>query len=106
VGARLLPRPACHDPSVSETVARRVVVHGNVQGVFFRDTARRRAESRGVSGWVRNRPDGTVEALFEGAPDAVESMVAFARDGPRGAQVERVDVSEAEVEGAAGFEIR
>jgi len=106
VPARRPARPACHDPGVSERVARRVVVHGNVQGVFFRDTTRRRAQSRGVSGWVRNRPDGSVEALFEGEPDAVESMVAFARDGPRGARVERVDVSEAEPEGAAGFEIR
>ena len=99
-------RPACHDPGVSETVARRVVVHGSVQGVFFRDTMRRRAESRRVRGWVRNCPDGTVEALFEGEPDAVESMVAFAGEGPRGAQVERVDVEEVGPEGLNGFEIR
>jgi acylphosphatase len=91
---------------VSENVARRVVVHGAVQGVFFRDTTRRRAESRGVSGWVRNRSDGTVEALFEGDADAVESMVAFAREGPRGAEVERVDVQDAEPEGHGTFEIR
>jgi acylphosphatase len=91
---------------VSEPVARRVVVHGSVQGVFFRDTMRRKAQSRGVSGWVRNNPDGTVEALFEGDPEAVESMVAFAREGPRGAQVERVDVEEARPEGADGFQIR
>jgi acylphosphatase len=106
VTAQQRSRPACHDPGVSERIARRVVVHGNVQGVFFRDSTRRRAESRAVSGWVRNRPDGTVEALFEGEPDSVESMVAFAREGPRGAQVERVDVSEAEPEGAVQFEIR
>jgi acylphosphatase len=56
---------------MSEHVARRVVVHGSVQGVFFRDTTRRHAESRGVAGWVRNRSDGTVEAHFEGEPDAV-----------------------------------
>jgi acylphosphatase len=91
---------------VSETVARRVRVHGSVQGVFFRDTTRRRAESRGVAGWVRNCADGTVEALFEGDPEAVESMVAFARAGPRGAQVERVDVQDTEAEGLGGFEIR
>ena len=91
---------------MSETVARRVVVHGSVQGVFFRDTTRRRAQSRGVTGWVRNRSDGTVEALFEGDPDAVESMVAFAREGPRGASVERVDVDELAPEGLVGFEIR
>ena len=82
------------------------MVRGNVQGVFFRDSCRQKARSRGVAGWVTNRPDGAVEAVFEGEPDAVESMVAFARDGPRGARVERVDVSEAEPEGAAGFEIR
>lgn len=99
-------RPACHDPGVSETVARRVVVHGSVQGVFFRDTTRRRAETRGVGGWVRNRPDGTVEAQFEGKPAAVESMVAFAHEGPRGARVERVEVEDVAPEGAAGFEIR
>jgi acylphosphatase len=91
---------------VSERVARRVVVLGSVQGVFFRDTTRRRAESRGVVGWVRNNPDGTVEALFEGDPEAVDALVAFAREGPRGAQVERVDVDDAEPEGLAGFEVR
>jgi acylphosphatase len=91
---------------VSERVAKRVVVHGSVQGVFFRDTARRRAESRGVTGWVRNCSDGTVEGLFEGDPEAVEAMVAFAREGPRGAQVERVDVSDADAEGREGFQIR
>ena len=93
-------------PGVSDPVARRVVVHGDVQGVFFRDTTRRKAQSRGVSGWVRNNSDGTVEALFEGDAEAVESMVAFMRDGPRGAQVERVDVQEAQPEGTDGFQIR
>jgi acylphosphatase len=91
---------------VSDTVAKRVVVHGSVQGVFFRDSMRRRAESRGVSGWARNCADGTVEALFEGDPDAVDSMVAFAREGPRAAQVEHVDVSDAAPEGGDGFQIR
>ena len=92
--------------AVSEPVARRVVVHGSVQGVFFRDTTRRKAQSRGVSGWVRNRSDGAVEALFEGEPQAVDALVAFAREGPRGAQVDRVDVEEAQPEGLGGFEIR
>jgi acylphosphatase len=91
---------------VSDPVAKRVVVHGSVQGVFFRDTTRRKADQRGVSGWVRNCSDGTVEALFEGDADAVESMVAFAREGPRGASVERVDVSDASREGSGGFEVR
>jgi acylphosphatase len=91
---------------VSDPVAKRVVVHGSVQGVFFRDTTRRKAEQRGVSGWVRNCPDGTVEALFEGEPDAVEAMVAFAREGPRGASVERVDVTDASPEGGGGFAVR
>lgn len=77
-----------------------------MQGVFFRDTTRREAESRGVAGWVRNRPDGAVEAVFEGDPAAVEAMLAFCHDGPRGATVERVDVSEEEPEGLARFEVR
>ena len=91
---------------MSDRVAKRVVVHGSVQGVFFRDTTRRKAQERGVTGWVRNCPDGTVEALFEGEREAVEALVAFARQGPRGASVERVDVSDAPPEGGGGFAIR
>ena len=87
-------------------IRRRVVIRGNVQGVFFRDTTRRMAESRGVSGWVSNRPDGSVEAVFEGPQDAVESMLGFCREGPRGAEVEDVEVSEEEPEGSSGFSIR
>lgn len=87
-------------------IRRRVVAHGRVQGVYFRDTTRRRALSMGVSGWVRNRPDGTVEAVFEGAPHAVERLVAFCGEGPRGARVDRVEVSEEKVEGLSGFSIR
>ncbi|MGH2962486.1 MAG: acylphosphatase [Solirubrobacterales bacterium] len=82
------------------------MIHGRVQGVFFRDTTRRRAAERGVAGWVRNNPDGSVEAAFEGEPEAVESMVRLAHEGPRGAVVERVDVSEEEPEGLAGFSVR
>ena len=85
---------------------RRVLVHGAVQGVFFRDTTRRKATSRDVAGWVHNRPDGAVEAVFEGDRDAVESMVAFCREGPRGAEVDRVDVWDEEPEGLTGFELR
>ena len=91
---------------MSDQVRRHVVVHGNVQGVFFRDSTRQRASSRGVAGWVSNRPDGAVEAVFEGDPDAVRSMVDFVRDGPRGAQVERVEESEEEPEGLSGFDVR
>ena len=80
-------------------------MHGRVQGVFFRDTARRRAVEAGVSGWVRNNPDGTVEAAFEGEPEAVEQMVHFAHEGPRGALVERVEVIEEPPDGLSGFRI-
>jgi acylphosphatase len=73
---------------------RRVVVHGFVQGVYFRDTVRRQAVTRGVAGWVRNNRDGTVEAVFEGEADAVEQLIALCRDGPRGARVDHVDVVE------------
>ena len=86
-----------------ETVRRRVVVHGQVQGVFFRDTARREAARHGVSGWVRNTAEGTVEAVFEGAPEAVERLLGFAEEGPPDAQVERVEPFEEEVEGLVGF---
>jgi acylphosphatase len=86
-------------------IRRRVVVHGYVQGVFFRDTVRRTAERRGVTGWVANRPDGTVEAVFEGEPDAVERLVEFCRAGPRGAQVDSLDVFDEEPEGLSNFAV-
>ena len=88
------------------SIRRRVVVHGHVQGVFFRDSTRERAQSRGVAGWARNRPDGAVEAVFEGDPEAVESMVRFASQGPGRADVDDVEVSEEEPEGLSGFDIR
>jgi acylphosphatase len=84
---------------------RRVVVHGFVQGVGFRFAVERAARTRGVSGWVRNRPDGTVEAVFEGAPRDVEALVGFCRRGPRGAEVAQVDVEAESPEGLAGFHI-
>lgn len=84
----------------------RVVVHGLVQGVFFRDSTRRLAQRHGVAGWVANRPDGAVEAVFEGDAAAVERLVAFSREGPRGAQVESVEVLEEEPEGLRGFGVR
>jgi len=89
-----------------ETVRRRVVVHGRVQGVFFRDTARREASGRGVSGWVRNTPEGTVEVVFEGEPEAVACLVGYAADGPPEAEVERVETFDEEPEGLDGFEVR
>jgi acylphosphatase len=87
-------------------IRRRAIVHGRVQGVFFRDTTRRQAISRGVTGWVRNLPDGTVEAVFEGGSEAVEALLAFCREGPRGARVERVEVTEQDPEGLGAFEVR
>jgi acylphosphatase len=90
----------------TELISRRVVVRGRVQGVFFRDSVRRTAESSGVSGWVANRSDGAVEALFEGEPDAVERLVEFCRRGPSRAEVEQVEVSEEEPEGLTGFAVR
>jgi acylphosphatase len=91
---------------IGHVIRRRVVVHGHVQGVFFRDSARRLAQRHGVAGWVANRPDGAVEAVFEGQADAVERLVAFSRKGPRGAQVESVEVSEEEPEDLRGFGVR
>jgi acylphosphatase len=84
---------------------RRVVVQGHVQGVFFRETTKRRALSAGVTGWIANRPDGTVEAVFEGEREAVERLVDYAREGPRGARVDWVDVVAEEPEQLDGFEI-
>jgi acylphosphatase len=81
------------------------VVRGAVQGVFFRAGARDRARSLGLSGWVRNRPDGTVEAVFEGEGQRVESMVSWCRRGPQGAHVEDVEVEWGEPRGERGFSI-
>ena len=82
------------------------MVRGQVQGVFFRDSTRREAERRGVAGWVANRPDGAVEAVFEGEADAVAALVDFCREGPPQASVERVAEEREEPEGLSGFEIR
>jgi acylphosphatase len=89
-----------------DSVRRIVVARGRVQGVFFRDSTRREAERRGVSGWARNRSDGAVEAVFEGPADAVGALVEFVRRGPGHAEVSDVDVHEAEPEGLSGFETR
>ncbi len=87
-------------------VARKVTVHGRVQGVFFRDSCIREAQRVGVTGWVRNEPDGSVAAHFEGPVDAVEHMVAWCHQGPPRARVDEVLATEARPTGAAGFAVR
>jgi acylphosphatase len=83
-----------------------VIVRGHVQGVFFRADARERARSLDLSGWVRNNLDGTVEAVFEGDDERVDSIVDWCRRGPAGAVVEDVDVSWEEPQGESGFFVR
>lgn len=85
---------------------KRVVARGRVQGVFFRDSTQREATSAGVAGWVTNRSDGAVEAVFEGDDGAVARMVDFVRGGPGHADVDELEVHEEEPEGLSGFEIR
>ena len=87
-------------------VRRRIVVHGRVQGVAFRYYARERARAHNVSGWVENRPDGTVEAVLEGDSEAVDRVVRFFETGPPQARVERVDVSDEAPQGLSGFSVR
>ena len=82
------------------------MAHGRVQGVFFRDTVRRRAELLGVAGWVTNRDDGAVEAVFEGPDEAVEAMVELCRRGPGRAEVTELEVADEPPEGVSSFEIR
>jgi acylphosphatase len=84
---------------------RHVLIYGFVQGVGFRFSVERAARSRSVSGWVRNRPDGAVEAVFEGEPEDVEALVDFCRRGPRGAEVERVEVERESPEGLTDFRV-
>jgi acylphosphatase len=82
-----------------------VTVTGWVQGVFFRAEAQQEAGRLGITGWVRNEPDGSVAGHFEGQPDAVDSMVAWCREGPRRARIDQVDVREVEPTGPEGFEV-
>ena len=91
---------------MSDVVRQRVVVSGHVQGVFFRDSTRREAQRHGVTGWVCNRRDGAVEAVFEGPRSAVDALVAFCRSGPRGAVVSDVTTRDEEPEGLTGFDVR
>jgi acylphosphatase len=83
-----------------------VLISGHVQGVFFRDTCRRMAERHGVSGWVRNLPDGSVEAVFEGTDGEVRHLVDWSRHGPRSAVVRDVRVQAEPPEGISGFQVR
>jgi acylphosphatase len=92
--------------SLFRLVRHRLVIHGRVQGVFFRDTLRGLAEQHGVAGWARNTPEGTVETVLEGDRDTVEQVVQFARRGPEGAEVESVEITEELPEGLRGFSIR
>ncbi|MBV8693482.1 MAG: acylphosphatase [Actinobacteria bacterium] len=87
-------------------VRRRVHVAGRVQGVFFRDSCERRAHAEGVTGWVANRADGRVEAVFEGDEAAVNRMVAWCRIGPSRAVVTGVDVTDEPPQGERGFRVR
>lgn len=83
----------------------RVRVRGRVQGVFFRAEAAERARSLGLGGWVRNCPDGSVEAVFEGNDERVASMVDWCGRGPSGARVDGVDVKWEQAVGEAGFRV-
>jgi acylphosphatase len=90
---------------MAPAVRRRVLVYGRVQGVFFRNSVRERARAHDVRGWVRNRPDGSVEAVLEGDLDRVELVRRFCEAGPRRAQVQRVEVFDEVPRGLAGFSI-
>jgi acylphosphatase len=85
---------------------RRVIVKGRVQGVWFRGATQAEARAAGVAGWVRNRPDGSVEAVFEGPPAQVARLLAFCRQGPPSARVDGVEELEEPPEGLVGFSIR
>ena len=90
---------------MSEAIARRIVVHGRVQGVGFREFMRREAMRRRIAGWVRNRRDGTVEAVIHGPEEAVLAVIAWASHVPASAQVTSIDVENADGT-FTGFEVR
>lgn len=84
-----------------------LVIHGRVQGVFYRQSTRDMARAHGLCGWVRNRPDGTVEAVFEGERGAVQAAIDWCQHGPPAAHVSGVDVNWTDARGeTSGFEIR
>ena len=90
---------------MTERVTRRLVARGRVQGVWFRESMRIEAQRLGIAGWVRNRLDGSVEAVVQGSPEAVDAIVAWAHRGPEAADVRDLEVGEAEGDFAA-FEKR
>ena len=92
-------------PDTGDTVCKRVLIHGRVQGVFFRAWTQETAEALGLAGWVRNRADGTVEALFCGSKPKVEEMLLLARRGPELARVERIETFDATPPEESGFRI-
>ncbi|RIV87522.1 acylphosphatase [Aurantiacibacter zhengii] len=91
---------------MSDQSASHLIIHGRVQGVFYRDWTVSTAQELGVSGWVRNLPDGTVEAHLEGERDAIEAMIGRMQDGPPAAKVERIERAEAEAQGCEHFRRR
>ncbi len=90
---------------MAERVRSRVIVGGVVQGVYFRASTQRMASGLGVDGWVRNLPDGRVEAVFEGSPEDVDKAVAWTRTGPPHAVVESVEVFAEDPSGLLGFRV-
>jgi acylphosphatase len=100
------PDPPDRSTGAEAPIRRRVRVHGRVQGVWFRGSTEAEALRRGVEGWVCNRPDGSVEAVFEGDPAAVRELLEYVRVGPRGSRVERVEVTEEPPMGERGFQVR
>ena len=90
----------------TQPIRAHVYVSGRVQGVFFRESTREKAEDLGLSGWVRNLPDGRVEAVFEGDPERVRALVAWCEEGPSSAEVESVFAEDELPEGLSGFEVR
>lgn len=89
-----------------ETIRRRLVAHGKVQGVFFRHSTREAARNEGVAGWAANRADGAVEVVLEGPQDAVDSVAGYVRRGPSSARVDDVESYDETPEGLSDFEIR
>jgi acylphosphatase len=98
--------PVSFGESAMNEMRSRVVVEGRVQGVYFRDSTRRTAEELGLSGWVRNLPDGGVEAVFEGPAEAVAQAVAWTHHGPPAATVTSMTETAEEPEGLSGFAVR